>query len=148
MPRPPVTPPSLRARAGTISDMNSGVRLCPSLTPKDKCIWVQEYSAGQFIELYHEHVPAHKIAGSRHWALLRALVLRYEEATGGQIVDAYLTRRGRAAKQYHPHDIVVEGPESGVNRWWCSGHGGRVSACIDTVVWQEAFRTSTENQKI
>ena len=128
--------------------MNSGVRLCPSLTPKDKCIWVQEYTAGQFIELFHEHVPAHKIAGSIHWALLRALVLRYEEATGEQIVGAYLTRRGRAAKQYHPYYIVVEGPESGVKRDWCSGRGGAVSACIDTVVCQEAFRTSAENQKV
>ena len=45
----------------------------------------------------HKHVLAHKLAQSRHWALLRTLVLRYEEATGEQIVDAYLTRRQTGA---------------------------------------------------
>ena len=59
-------------------------------------------------------------------------------------MDAYLTRRGRAAKQYHPHDIVVEYPESGVVRYWCTGHGGGVSACIDTVVLPEDFRASAD----
>ena len=119
-----------------------GVRLCPSLTSKHKCVWVQEYKQGQFIERFHKHVLAHKLAESRYWALLRTLALRYEEATGEQIVDAYLTRRGRAAKQYHPHAIVVEYPESGVVRYYC---GGDLLAWIDTVVLPEDFRASAEN---
>ena len=119
-----------------------GVRRCPSLTSKHKCIWVQEYKQGQFIELFHKHVLAHKLAQSRYWALLRTLVLRYEEATGERIVEAYLVRRGRDAKLYHHGDIVVESPEPGVTRSYC---GGNVLAWIDTVVLPKYFRTSTEN---
>ena len=114
-----------------------GVRLCPSLTSKHKCIRVQEYNQGQFIERFHEHVLAYKLAQSCHWALLRTLVLRYEEATGEQIVDVYLTRRGRDAKRYHHGAIVVENPALGVVRDCC---GGNVGASIDTVVLPEDFR--------
>ena len=58
-------------------------------------------------------------------------------------MDAYLTRRGRDAKRHHPHDIVVDYPESGVDRRYC---GGNVVAWIDTVALPEDFRTSAENQ--
>ena len=119
-----------------------GVRICPSLTSKHKCIRVQEYTQGQFVELFHKHLLAYKLAQSCHWALLRTLVLRYEEATGGQIVDAYLTRRGRDAKRYHHGAIVVEYPEPGVVRYCC---GGNVGASIDTVVLPEDFRAGAEN---
>ncbi len=119
-----------------------GVRLCPSLTSKHKCIRVQEYNQGQFVERFHKHFLAYKLAQSSHWALLRTLVLRYEEATGEQIVDAYLTRRGRDAKRYHHGAIVVENPEPGVSRYCC---GGNVGASIDTVVLPEDFRASAEN---
>ena len=134
---------------GTIFCMYSGVKLCRSLSPEYKCIRLQEYNQGQSVERFHKHVPAQELAGSTHWVLLRTLVLRYEEATAEQVVDAYLTRRGRAANgrftSVSNHlRIVVEHPEPGVIRSHC---GGDVGAWIDTVVRPEAFRASAENQK-
>ena len=117
--------------------MYSRIQLCPSLTPKYKCIRVQEYDQGKFVERVHRHVPKHKLAWKNYWALLRTLVLRYEEATDEQIVNAYLVRRGRDAKRYHHGAIRVEYPEPGVHRSYC---GENVLAWIDTVVLPEDFR--------
>ena len=122
--------------------MYSCFQLCQSLTPKEKCIRLREYKAGQFQELFHEHVPAHQLAQTATKELLRVLVLRYEEATAPQIVQSYLTRRGRQAKTNHPLRIIVEYPEPGVVRSYC---GGNVHAWIDTVSDPKNFRASSEN---
>ena len=124
--------------------MYSEIQLCPSLTPKCKCIRVQEYDQGKFVERVHRHVPKHKLAWKNYWALLRTLVLRYEEATDEQIVNAYLVRRGRDAKRYHHGAIRVEYPEPGVHRSYC---GENVLAWIDTVVLPEDFRPAAMNEK-
>ena len=122
----------------------SNFQLCRTLTPKEKCIRLRQYEEGRVIEFFHKHVLAHKLAEKVYTELLRTLVLRYEEAHAERIVDAYLTRRGRAAKLSYPLRIVVEYPERGVVRWYC---GGNVYGWIDAVVNSETFRPSVENQK-
>ena len=117
--------------------MYSNVQICPDLTPDVKCIRVIEYNQGRFIKRFHKHVAKHKLAKGRHWALLRNLVLRYEEAGADQIVDVYLTRRGKASRVAHRFRIVVDHPEPGVVRDYC---GSDVSAWIDTVVVSDHFR--------
>ena len=117
--------------------MYSNVQICPDLRRHQKCIRVVEYNQGRFINRFHKHVPKHKLAKKSHWALLRNLVLRYEEASTDQIVDVYLTRRGNAARVAHRFRIVVDYPEPGVVRDYC---GTDVSAWIDTVVVSDHFR--------
>ena len=119
--------------------MYSHVQICPGLTPDEKCIRAVEYNQGRFIKRFHKHVPRHKLAKKTHWALLRNLVLQLEGAKAAQIVDVYLTRRGKAAKVAHRHRIVVDYPEPGVVRDYC---GTDVLAWIDTVVRPDGFRRS------
>ena len=101
--------------------------VCKTLDPKDACVGVREYRQGQFIERFHQHVPGHRVSVQDAWALLRALVLRYEGASAGQIVEAFAIRRGRAAKQPHPYHIWVEHSPPGC---WTSYCGGNVLAWI------------------
>ena len=113
--------------------MYSNFQLCRTLTPKEKCIRLQQYEEGHVIELFHKHVPAHKLAAKVYSELLRTLVLRYEEAPAERIVGAYLTRRGRDAKLSHPPRFDFEFPEPGVARWYC---GWNVRAWIDAVAYR------------
>lgn len=117
------------------------MQTCPTLTPDVKCIRLVEYHQGRYIERFHKHVPKHKLAQKSHWILLRSLVLRYEMADAGQIVDAYLTRRGRAAKRRHRLSIDVDYPERGVIRHYC---GTDMCAWIDTVLRSDWFRQLPE----
>ena len=56
------------------------------------------YVKGRFEQQFHKHVAAHDLAEKRIAEMLTTLVLRYEEAAEERIVNAYLTRRERAAK--------------------------------------------------
>ena len=124
--------------------MYSYFQLCPTLTPKEKCIRLRQYEEGHYIERFHEHVLAHQLAAKVYSELLKTLVLRYEEATAKQIVGAYLTRRGRDAKLSHPPLLHSEYPEPGVTRLYC---GGYVCAWIDAVCDPERFRLSAKNHR-
>ena len=127
-----------------MSENDSGSKRCETLTPEEKCIWLQKYKQGNFLDLFHKHVPKDKLDQEVHGALLRTLVLRYEEAAAEKILDVYLTRDGEAANSILGHDVSVGYPEPGVMRSAC---GGNVFAWIDTVIDPEEFRRSEENQK-
>ncbi len=122
-----------------MNETHSHFQICPSLTPKEKCVRIRKYKEGQFQEIFHEHVPARRLAQAATSELLWTLVLRYEEAAARQIVQSYLSRRGYQAKADHPLQVRVEYPEPGVMRSYC---GGNVLAWIDTVVNSTDFRRS------
>ena len=115
----------------------SGFQPCPTLTPRGKCVRLRQYQRGAYTELFHEHFKAHELSESVLPQLLWTLVLRYEESTARQIVQAHLTRRGRLAKTDHPLQVRIDHPEPGVVRRMC---GGNISAWVDTVVARAQFR--------
>ena len=116
----------------------------PVAQPREKCIKLREYREGHFHEVFHEHIPAHKLAEAAIPALLQALVLRHKQASAREILQSYLTRRGRLAKTDHPLKIIVEYPEAAVIRRYC---GRNVQAWIDSVTNEGDFRPSTEHKK-
>ena len=116
-------------------------RLCKTLTPSQKCVRLQVYWKGRVEQRFHKHVAVNRLAEKRIAEMLTTLVLRYEEAAGDRIVDAYLTRRGRAAKAAHPYWIHVTYPEPGVIRRYC---GGNTLAWVDWVCRPEVFRRDSD----
>lgn len=117
--------------------MYSNIQTCPTLTPSEKCIRVDEFNQGRTINRFHKHVPKNKLAKKRHYMLLRSLVLLFEQANAEQIVEVHLTRRGNAASVPLRYRIVTEYPEEGVLREYC---GIDVCASIDTVFVPASFR--------
>ena len=120
-------------------NLYSNIQTCPTLTPSEKCIRVDEFNQGRTIKRFHKHVPKHKLAKKRHYMLLRSLVLLFEQANVDQIVEVHLTRRGKAASVPLRYRIVAEYPEAGVLRENC---GTDVFAWIDTVIEPASFRPS------
>ena len=96
-------------------------RLCKTLTRSQKCVRLRSYVKGHFEQRFHKHVAAHEIAEKRVAEVLTTLVLRYEEAAGERIVNAYLTLRGRTAKLSRPYQIHVTYSEPGAIRRYCGG---------------------------
>src|SRR6266705_1452265 len=111
--------------------MYTGFQLCGGLEPRMRCIRLRRYNSGQFEELHHEHVPAHRISEGNCIEMMKALVLRFSEAGPEQIVRANLNERGKEPRAANPFQIVVEYPEPGVLRKYC---GTNVQAWSDAVI--------------
>ena len=118
--------------------MYSGFQLCARLEPGEKCFRLRKYEQGEFIELFHEHVPAHRISQDNAMAALKSLVLRYQEAEAGRILRHYLNGRGSSPKAEDHYCLFhVEYPEPGVIRKYC---GINIEAWMDEVIDPGKFR--------
>ena len=117
--------------------MYSAVQLCNDLKPKQRCFRLQKYNEGAFDEIFHEHIPRHRISAANARELMKALVLRYEEAHAEHILRSYLNSRGQSPAASNPFQIVVEYPEPGVIRTYC---GTNVKAWMDEVIVPGDFR--------
>jgi hypothetical protein len=122
-----------------MSEMYSGVQLCPELTPSARCIRVQSYSNGAFTEVFHHHLPRHRINDDDIVSMLKALILAVEQAPLEKIAQSYVNlRKGEPVypTQLNAH---VDYPEPGVHRLIC---GTDVIAWVDTVLDSAKFRTA------
>ena len=122
--------------------MYTGFQLCTDLEPKIRCIRLRRYQSGQFEELHHEHVPAHRLSEGNCMEMMKALVLRFSEAGAERIVRSYLNQRGHEPRAVDPFQIVVEYPEPGVLRKHC---GTNVQAWSDIVISPGSFRHASSH---
>ena len=117
--------------------MYSGFQLCHDLQPKQRCFRLREYNQGTFDDVFHEHIPAHRISKDNAIQMMKSLVLRYENAHAERILRSYLNSRGRNPAACDPFQIGVEYPEPGVMRTYC---GTNVQAWMDEVLVPGDFR--------
>lgn len=117
-------------------DANAGSHICQSLLVKQRCIRLRRYHDGAFSELYHEHIPKHRLSDDSLGWMMLALVRRFEEASAEVIVRSCLNSR-KGAPYTQRIVFVVEYPEPGVIRHNC---GGDVFGWVDTVIDQRTFR--------
>lgn len=122
----------------------SGVRLCEELARKQKCFRLQRYNGGAFVDLFHEHVPDHRISFDGGMEVLRALVARFEGFTAPDILRCHLNSRGPNPAAPRRLAIHVEYPEPGVIRRYC---GGDVLAWMDEVIGPDQFRQGAKGVK-
>ena len=126
----------------TKRERSSGATItCEQLRSRQKCFKLQRYNRGSFVELFHVHVPAHRISFERAIEVLRTLVARYSEFAAMDIVRCNLNRRGRNPEALRRLDIHVQYPEPGVIRRAC---GGDVVAFMDEVINPDRFRLSLD----
>jgi hypothetical protein len=117
--------------------MYSAMSLCRDFDPKQKCFRVQRYDRGFFREEFHEHVPKHRINADEGTEAIRALLVRFANLSGSEILRSLLNERGKTPPATRVLHVYVEYPEAGVVRKTC---GGNVIAWVDEVVDEEAFR--------
>ena len=122
--------------------MYSGFEICAALVPEMKCIRLRKYNHGQgdpYTEVFHEHVPRHRISEDASIELMKALVLRYEGFEAPYILRCYLNEGRGEPESCDPFRVTAEYPEPGVIRKYC---GTNVQAWLDTVITPDDFRQS------
>ena len=119
--------------------MYSASHLCPDLKPKERCIRLRKYERGAFAELYHGHVPEHRLSQDGTIALLKSLVIRFSEFEADYIMRCCINSRGSEPGAVNPFRFHTEYPEPGVIRYSC---GTNVVASCDVVIAAEKFRPS------
>lgn len=118
--------------------MYSGFQLCNDMEPKQKCFRLRRYNQGVFDDIFHEHVPKHRISLDSAIELMKVLVLRHSEVAAPYILRCYLNSRGREPQALDPFRCDVEYPEPGVIRRYCSSNN--VQAWMDEVIDPGKFR--------
>jgi hypothetical protein len=122
-----------------MKDIYEGHQLCGNLVYGTRCFRAIRYDQGNWKEMTHEHVPAHRIASDRVLEVLRSLVARYSDWPGEWIVGSHLNKRGREPACYPGFTHHTSYPEPGAMRQYVSGPA--VNAWCDFVASRTAFRT-------
>jgi hypothetical protein len=131
-----------RSFRGTYSSvMYTHYEICSQLKPKVRCFRLRRYKEGIYDKLFHEHVPQHRIGVDDSLAMMKALVLRFNQSGADRILRAYLNRR-----DHKPESIdvryEVEYPEPGVMRRCVID--GSVIAWMDEVLLSDTFRQTKQ----
>jgi hypothetical protein len=113
--------------------------ICPELRPKSLCFCVREYREGLFHTVFHEHIPAQRMAQDTAQEALRSLIARYSLWPGEWILRSLLNHRVGQPQRYPGYSYDASYPESGVLRHTVSGTG--VHAWFDTVISSQQFRS-------
>ena len=123
------------------SDLNTGYKVCKDLKVNEKCFRLHEYNEGDFNELFHEHVPKHRISSDNASAFMKALVVRHSPLGDPEILRTYLNNRGKNPGAIQLGQVVIEYPEPGVIRRYFSC--GNTSAWYDEVIIPAQFRAAS-----
>ena len=122
--------------------MYENFKLCPILGFKEMCLCVQQYSDGMITELFHQHVPSHRLSQAAEFEVLRCLVGKFASWNGQYILHSRLNRRTGGPSQHPRFCSKVEYPEPGVIRHYISS--GNTSAWSDRVIRAGEFRVGDQ----
>lgn len=121
-------------------------KLCPDLIAQEKCFRVQKYNQGRIDELFHEHIPCHRISLESEIEALHALVDHFAGWSGRYILHSRLNKRRGGPSKYPGYVAQVEYPEEGVIRRYFSS--GDTTAWSDTVLLAGKFRHTTAKRNV
>lgn len=112
--------------------------LCPDLKVAETCFRVQRYKDGTSEEIFHEHVPSHRLSAESRLEVLRALVDHAAGLPPIFILHSRLNNRRGGPKQYPGFQAHVEYPEPGVIRHYVCW--GPATTWADEVIVTKNFR--------
>lgn len=113
-------------------------KICPNLGCKEKCFRVQRREKSSIVEMFHEHVPSHRISIDSEIEVLRALVGHCAGWNGTSILRSRLNNRRGGPSRYPGLISNVAYPEEGVIRRYFSW--GDLIAWSDSVISPSSFR--------
>jgi hypothetical protein len=126
-------------------DMHTRYKLCRDLLPRQKCFRVQRYSQGKIEEVFHEHVPSHRISLDAEIEVLRALVDHCGGWPATFILHSRLNNRRGGVSRYPGFVAHVEYPEEGLIRR--SFSSGEATAWSDAVIAPGSFRQQVAGRR-
>lgn len=138
-------PAASKGSRAAVRAMYTRQHLCPDLKAKEKCFRVQRYKEGAFEELFHEHVPSHRLSLDSEIEVLRALVDHCAGWPPTFILRSRLNDRRGGPARYPGFRAHVTYPEEGVlRRYFSSGHA---TAWSDAVIVPGRFRQKVAGRR-
>jgi len=90
------------------------------------------------VEVFHEHIPSHRISLESEIEVLRTLVSQFAGWNGMFILHSHLNNRRGGPSRYPCFTSHVVNPEEGVFRRYFGS--GNVTAWSDSVILPSSFR--------
>lgn len=119
-------------------NMYTNYKVCSTLKANEKCFRLHKYDEGNFNEIFHEHVPNHRISGDNAIEFMKALIIKHSAFDDSQILRTYLNKRDKKPSAIKLGQVIIEYPEPGVLRIYYSS--GNISAWHDEVISKLVFR--------
>ena len=122
----------------TQEKMYSGFKICKNLKAGEKCFRLQKYNEGEFVEVFHEHVPKYRISSGNSNEFMRALISRYSGLGDPELLRAFINKSGKEPSAIDLCRVETEYPEEGVLRKYYSST--YLNAWFDEVISPDKFR--------
>ncbi len=123
-------------------DLYSGFKICNNLKANEKCFRLQIYDQGETNEVFHEHIPKHRISNDNAVSFMKTLIVKYSSLRDSEILRAYINNRGKEPSSINLCQAHIEYPEPGVFRKYFSGGG--ITAWVDEVIVPNEFRRNNK----
>jgi len=118
--------------------MYSGFELCEKLGSKENCFRLRRYKEGIYVDIFHEHIPRHRISADSAHDFMKTLLACHLRLDDTSLLHAFLNNRGNKPRSFELCQIVVEYPEPGVIRKYYFHRD--FSAWLDEVIDEGKFR--------
>lgn len=118
--------------------MFPGFQICTDLKPKEKCFRLREYDEGKFNDIFHEHIPKHRISEDNASLFIKAIVMKHSPFGDSEILRTYINSRGKEPSSIKLGQGHVDYPEPGVLRRYFDA--GNMHAWYDEVIDKSCFR--------
>jgi len=116
--------------------------ICSVLQPGEKCFRVQRFLQGRTDEVFHEHVPAHRISVDAEIETLKSFVEHFAGWPARFLLHSRLNNRPGGPSRYPGYRAHFEYPEEGVVRRYIGS--GDTAAWCDYVILPASFRSKTK----
>jgi hypothetical protein len=112
--------------------------LCPELVAKQICFRGTQIIDGMPTEVFHFHVPQHRLSEDDCAEAIRTHVAMLEEWGPEWVVHSLMNKRAGGPERYPGHRIHVEYPERGSMRF--TAHATNAWAWYEKVIDSDRFR--------
>lgn len=130
------------AQSKTRHGIYTGNQLCADLRPRQRCFRCARYNEGRITEVFHEHVPSHRLSQASALEVLRTLSSHCAGWPAAHILHSALNTRSGEPTRSPGFITDVSYPEPGVVRYTVSAGDGW--AWVDRVVLPDSFRNSAK----
>ncbi len=124
----------------TETSIYSGFQICNELKANEKCFRLQEYHDGDYVDVFHEHLPKHRISVSNASFFLKTLLYKRSPYGDSEILRTFINNRGKEPSIIQFTHGEIEYPEPGVIRRYACTHG--LNGWFDEVISPNEFRVS------
>ena len=80
--------------------MYSRFKVCEQIGPNEKCFRLRKYKEGAYVDIFHEHIPWHRISADNAHEFMKTLLACNMQLDNSSFLHSYLNERGNKPKSF------------------------------------------------